>query len=76
MEVRGEGKQESVFIVEQTEESSEESSKQTASETNVQTEIQISQKEDGNTEIMLGNVGILYKRLMSNLKSEINFLKN
>ena len=53
MEVRGEGEQESVFIVEQTEESSEESSKQTASGTNVQIEIQ-----------------------MSNLKSEINFLKN
>ena len=25
---------------------------------------------------MLGNVGILYERLISNLKSEINFLKN
>ena len=29
-----------------------------------------------NTEIMLGNVGILYEGLISNLKSEINFLKN
>ena len=36
----------------------------------------MAQKEDGNTEIRLGNVGILYERLISNLKSEINFLKN
>ena len=42
----------------------------------MQTEIQMAQKEDGNTEIRLGNVGILYERLISNLKSEINFLKN
>ena len=76
MEVRGEGDQESVFIVERTEESSEESGEKTISETNMQTEIQMAQKEDGNTEIRLGNVGILYERLISNLKSEINFLKN
>ena len=36
----------------------------------------MAQKEDGNTEIMLGNVGILYERLISNLKSQRNFLKN
>ena len=42
----------------------------------MQTEIQMAQKEEGNTEIRLGNVGILYERLISNLKSEINFLKN
>ena len=76
VEVRGEGDQESVFIVERTEESSEESGEKTISETNMQTEIQMAQKEDGNTEIRLGNVGILYERLISNLKSEINFLKN
>ena len=76
MEVRGEGNQESVFIVQQTEESSEESGKKTISETNIQTEIQMEQKEDGNTEIRLGNVGILHERLISNLKSVINFLKN
>ena len=36
----------------------------------------MAQKEDGNAEIRPGNVGILYERLISNLKSEINFLKN
>ena len=36
----------------------------------------MAQKEDGNTEIRLGNVAILYERLISNLKSKINFLKN
>ena len=76
VEVRGKGDQESVFIVERTEESSEESGEKTISETNMQTEIQMAQKEDENTEIKLGNVGILYERLISNLKSEINFLKN
>ena len=75
VEVRGEGDQESVFIVERTEESSEESGEKTISETNMQTEIQMAQKEEGNTEIRLGNVGILYERLISNLKSEINFKK-
>ena len=76
MEVRGEGDQESVFIVEQIEESSEESGEKTISETNIQTEIRMAQKEDGDTEVRIGNVGILYERLISNLKSEINFLKN
>ena len=71
VEVRREGDQESVFIVEWTEETSEESGEKTISETNID-----GTKEDGNTEIMLGNVGILYERLISNLKSEINFLKN
>ena len=42
----------------------------------MQAEIQMAQKEAGNTEIRLGNFGILYERLISNLKSEINFLKN
>ena len=50
VEVRGEGDQESVFIVEGTEESSEELGEKTISETNMQTEIQMAQKEDGNTE--------------------------
>ena len=36
----------------------------------------MAQKEDGNMEIRLANVRILYERLISNLKSEINFLKN
>ena len=54
VEVRGEGDQESVFIVERTVESSEESGEKTISETNMQTEIQMAQKEDGNTEIRLG----------------------
>ena len=72
VEVRGEGDQESVFIVERTKESSEESGKQTIPEANIQTGIQMVQKEEGNTEIMLGNVGFLYERLISNL----NFLKN
>ena len=77
VEVRGEGDQESVFIpLSVTEESSEESGEKLISETNMQREIQIAQKKDGNTEIRLGNVGILNKRLISNLKSEINFLKN
>ena len=76
VEVRGEGKQESVFVVERREESSEESCEQTILETNIQTEMQIAQKENGNTEIMLGNVGIFYERLILHLKSEINFLKN
>ena len=65
----------SVFIIERIEESSEESGEKTISETNIQTKIQMAQKEDGNTEIRLGNVGILYERLISNLKSEMNFLK-
>ena len=47
-----------------------------AAETNVETEILIAQKEDENTEIRLGNVGILYERLISNIKSETKFLKN
>ena len=76
VEIRREGDQESVFTVERTEKSSEESGEKTISEKNIQTEIQMAQKEDGNTEIRLGNVGILYERLISNLKSEINFLKN
>ena len=76
VEVRGEGDQESLFIVERTEESSEESGDKTISKTNMQTEIQMVQNEGGNTEIRLGNVGILYEGLISNLKSEINFLKN
>ena len=54
----------------------EETGEKTISETNMQTEIQMAQKEEGNTEIRLGNVGILYERLISNLKSKINFLKN
>ena len=33
-------------------------------------------KEDGNTEIRMLNVGILYGLLISNLKWKINFLKN
>ena len=61
VEVRGEGDQESVFIFERTEESSEESGEKTISETNMQTEIQMAQKEDRNTEIRLGNVGIQYQ---------------
>ena len=75
VEGRGEGEQESVFIVERTEKSSEESGELTIPETNIQTDIQMVQKE-GNTEIMQRNVGILYECLISNLKSEINFLKN
>ena len=46
------------------------------SETYIQTEIQMAQKEDGNTEIRLGNVRTFYERLISNLISEINFLTN
>ena len=76
VEVRGEGDLESVFIVKRIEQSSEESGEKTISETNMQAEIQVAQKEDGNTEIRLRNVGILYERLISILKSEINFLKN
>ena len=76
VEVRGEGDQEAVFIVERTEESSEESDEKTILEKNMQAEVQMAQKEEGSTEIMLGNVGILYERLTSNLKSEINILKN
>ena len=57
-------------------ESLEESGEKTISETNIQAEIQMAQKEDGNMEIRLGNVGILYERLISNLKSERNFFKN
>ena len=75
MEVRDEGHQESVFIVERTEESSKESIEKNISETNIETETQMTQKEDRNTEIRLGNVGILYERLILNLKSEINFLE-
>ena len=71
VEVRREGDQESVFIVERTEETSQESGEKTISETNTD-----GTKEDGNTEIRLGNVGILYERLISNLKSETNCLKN
>ena len=40
----------------------------------MQTEKQMAQKEDGNTEIRLGNVGILYECLISDLKSGTNFL--
>ena len=76
VEVRGESKQESAFIAQRREESSEESCEQTILETNIQTEIQIAQRENGNTEIMLGNAGIFYERLILNLKSEIDFLKN
>ena len=76
VEVRGEGDLESVFIVKRIEQSSEESGEKTISETNMQAEIQVAQKEDGNTEIRLRNVGILYERLISILKAEINFLKN
>ena len=54
----------------------EESGEKTISETNIQAEIQVAQKEDGNMEIRLGNVGIVYERLISNLKSERNFFKN
>ena len=54
----------------------EESGEKTISETNIQAEIQAAQKEDGNMEIRLGNVGIVYERLISNLKSERNFFKN
>ena len=71
VEVRREGDQESVLIVERTEETSQESGEKTISETNTD-----GTKEDGNTEIRLGNVGILYERLISNLKSETNCLKN
>ena len=58
------------------EESSEEPGEKAISETNVETEILIAQKEDENTEIRLGNDGILYERLISNIKSETKFLKN
>ena len=75
VEVRDEGHQESVFIVERTEESSKESIKKNISETNIEMETQMTQKEDGNTEIRLGNVGILYERLILSLKSETNFLE-
>ena len=61
VEVRGKGDQESVFIIECTEESLEELGEKTISETNMQTEIQMAQKEDRNTEIRLGNVGIQYQ---------------
>ena len=76
VEVRGKGHQESVFIVERTEESSEESGEKTISETNIQTEIQMAQKEDENTEIRLKDVGIFYERLIWKLKSKIEFFKN
>ena len=76
VEIGREGDQESVFTVERTEKSSEESGEKTISEKNIQTEIQMTQKGDGNMEIRLGNVDIFYKSLTSNLKSEINFLKN
>ena len=46
VEVRGEGNQESVFIVEWTEESLEESNEKTILETKIQTEIQMAQKEN------------------------------
>ena len=61
VEIRDEGDQESVFIVERTEESSKKSGEKTISETNIQAEIQMARKKDGNTEIRLGNVGILYE---------------
>ena len=48
VEIRGEGDQESVFIIERTEEKSEESGEKTISEINMQTEIQMAEKEDGN----------------------------
>ena len=57
LEVRGEGDQ--AFIVKRTEETSDESGEKTISETNIQTEIQMAQKDNGNTEIRIGNVGIL-----------------
>ena len=76
VEARGESEQESVYIVEWRNKSSEESREQTIPKTNMQAEIQMAQKEDGNMEIILGNVRILYGSLILNLKSEINFLKN
>ena len=48
VEIRGEGDQEPVFIIERTEEKSEESGEKTISEINMQTEIQMAEKEDGN----------------------------
>ena len=76
VEVTDTGDQYLVFIVERTEERSDVLSEKTISETNIETEIQMPQKEDGNTKIRLGNVGILYEHFISNLKSEINFSKN
>ena len=77
VEARGESEQESVYIVERRNKSSEKSREQTIPKTNMQAEeIQMAQKEDGNMEIILGNVRILYGSLILNLKSEINFLKN
>ena len=76
VEARGESEQESVYIVEWRNKSSDESREQTIPKTNMQAEIQMAQKEDGNMEIILGNVRILYGSLILNLKSEINFLKN
>lgn len=38
--------------------------------------MQMVQKEEGNTQIMLANDGILHERLISNQKSEIKVLKN
>ena len=76
MEVKAEGEHELAFIMGRTEESSEESGEQTIPKTNIQTEIRMAQKEEGNTETMLGNVEILFERLISNQKSETNFLKN
>ena len=61
VEIRDEGDQESVFIVERTEESSKKSGEKTISETNIQAEIQMARKKDRNTEIRLRNVGILYE---------------
>ena len=76
VEARGESEQESVYIVERRNKSSEESREQTIPKTDMQAEIQMAQKEDGNMEIILGNVRILCGSLILNLKSEINFLKN
>ena len=76
VEARGESEQEPVYIVEWRNKSSEESREQTIPKTNMQAEIQMAQKEDGNMEIILGNVRILYGSLILNLKSEINYLKN
>ena len=76
VEVKAEGEHELASIMGRTEESSEESGEQTIPKTNIQTEIRMAQKEEGNTETMLGNVEILFERLISNQKSETNFLKN
>ena len=75
MEIKGKGNQDSLYIRELTKESLEESCEHTIPEINIQTEIEMVQKEEANTENMFGNVGILYERLISNLKSDMKFLK-